>query len=190
MIKYLFAVILFVSGTAFAAESNIEQYVHKLMNESVDVLNNDKLDQAAKTTKVRQMLSENMDTQWMARFTLGRIIKTLSEAQASKFIAVYKDYVINTYARAVSQYKGEKVSIVSVQKMDEEFSIVSTQVHKNDGNIINVNYLVQEVSGTYKVCDIITEGISLVNSQKAEYGSVIASQGADALIEELKSKTK
>lgn len=190
MKKLLLAILLF-SNAAFATESNIENYVHKLMNESISVLNDSTLNQNAKTAKVRTMLANHMDTTWMARFTLGRIIKTISETQASSFIETYQNYVISTYARAVSQYKGEKVEIISVEKMDEEFAIVKTQVYKSDGNVINVNYLVQEEKpGHYKVCDVITEGISLINSHKAEYGSIIASQGIDALIDSLKQKTK
>ena len=187
--KYLLIAILFLSGTAFAGDSNIENYVHKLMNESLAVLNNDSMSHEAKTTKVRQMLDNDMDTNWMGRFTLGRIIKTLSETQATSFITTYRSYVINSYARAVSMYKGEKVEIISVQKMDEEFSIVKTQVHKSDGNLINVNYLVHELNGQFKVCDVITEGISLINSQKAEYGSVIAGSSIDTFIEDLINKT-
>jgi len=190
MNKLLLAII-FVSGSVFAGESDIENYVHQLMNESINVLNDTTIDQNTKTSKVRAMLASNMDTNWMARFTLGRIIKTISDTEASKFIDTYQNYVISTYARAVSQYKGEKVEIQSVQKMDEEFSIVQTQVHKSDGNVINVNYLVKETkSGEYKVCDVITEGISLINSHKAEYGSIIASQSINALIETLVQKTK
>jgi len=189
--KKLLLAIIFITSSAFAGDSNIENYVHKLMNESIDVLNDTTIDQDAKAAKVRIMLTNNMNTYWMARFTLGRIIKTISETQASSFIETYRSYVISTYARAVSQYKGEKVEIQSVQKMDEEFSIVKTQVYKSDGNIINVNYLVKEErSGQYNVCDVITEGISLINSHKAEYGSIIASQGIDVLIESLKQKAK
>ena len=188
--KYLLLAIIFFSGTAFAEDPNIESYVHNLMNKSLAVLNDESTPHEAKTTKVRQMLSDNMDTNWMGRFTLGRIIRTLSEQEASNFLTTYKDYVINSYARAVSLYKGEKVTIASVQKMDDEFSIVMTQVHKSDGNLINVNYLVHQLDGKYKVCDVITEGISLINSQKAEYGSVIASSGINALVEDLKNKTK
>ena len=101
MKKFLLAILLFSNAT-FAVESNIENYVHKLMNESISVLNDSTIDLNAKTAKVRTMLASHMDTNWMARFTLGRIIKTISEAQASSFIATYQNYVISTYARARS----------------------------------------------------------------------------------------
>ena len=188
--KYLLISILFFANVAMADDTAIQTYVHKLMNESLAVLNDSNMDHQAKTTKVKEMLANNMDSTWMARFTLGRLIKTLDESQASSFITVYKSYVISSYANAVSQYKGEKVEIQSVQNMDEEFSIVKTEVYKSDGNTINVNYLVHKVDGQYKVCDVITEGISLINSERSEYTSVIASQGINALIEDLRNRTK
>lgn len=191
MIKTLLLAITLFSGTAFASENNIKNYVDRLMNDSIAVLNDKAINHDAKTTKVRKMLSDNMDTNWMGRFTLGRLIKTISPTQASDFLSTYNDYVIQNYAQAVSLYKGEKVEIQSVEKMDEQFSIVKTQLNKSDGNIIMVNYLVRsETPGQYKVCDIITEGISLVNSHKAEYGSIIASEGIDSLITNLKQKTQ
>jgi phospholipid transport system substrate-binding protein len=194
--KYFAIFILLISNVALATgnkqkEGNpgIQEYVHKLMNASIQVLKNDQISSDEKTSKVRSMLSENMDTTWMGKFTLGRTIKTTPEDIISKFVLVYNKYVLTNYARAVSQYKGEKVEIQTVQGMDDNFSIVKTQVIKSDGNVINVNYLVHELpNSSYKVCDIITEGISLINSQRAEFTGVIASQGIDSLIEDLKQR--
>lgn len=190
IIQRLLIAVIFFANVAVADDADMQTYVHKLMNESLAVLNDDTLDHHAKTGKVKEMLAANMDATWMARFTLGRLIKTSTEAQANNFIEVYKLYMISSYANAVSQYKGEKVEIDAVQNMGEEFSIVKTRVCKSDGNTINVNYLVHKVDGQYRVCDVITEGISLINSQRAEYSSVIASQGIDVLIEDLRNKTK
>lgn len=189
MLRYLLIIILFINNNSFADDTEIQNYVHTLMNKSLNVLNDQTTDLSTKTSQVKSMLASNMDTNWMARFTLGRIIKSLSDKEVTDFINTYNNYVISSYAKTVSLYKGEKVEILSVQNMDDEFSIVKTQVHKNDGNFINVNYLVHKVSGQYKVCDVITEGISLINSQKAEYGSVIASSSISSLISDLKQKT-
>ncbi|MEY3197493.1 MAG: hypothetical protein RLZZ59_864 [Pseudomonadota bacterium] len=180
---------LIISQVSFADDSKIESYVQNLVNDSLNVLKDDKISSNDRTTKIRNMLANNMDTTWMGKFTLGRIIKTLSESEINTFISTYKSFVLNSYAKAVSQYHGENVQIKHVQTMDEGFSIVQTQVIKGDGNVINVNYLVHNSDNTYKVCDIITEGISLINSQRAEFMGVIASKGIDSLISDLKQRT-
>ena len=59
MKKFLLAILLFSNAT-FAVESNIENYVHKLMNESISVLNDSTIDLNAKTAKVRTMLASHM----------------------------------------------------------------------------------------------------------------------------------
>ena len=40
----------------------------------------------------------------------------------------------------------------------------------------------------YKVADIITEGVSILNSQQSEFNNIISNQGIDALIDDLKGK--
>lgn len=194
MIKRLFlSIILLFAGNAIADNADnpgMQAYVHKLMNESLAILNDDTLDNKTKTNKVKQMLSENMDSSWMARFTLGRGIKAFSPEEVKAFIEAYKSYMISSYASAVSQYKGEKVEIKAVQDMNKEFSVVKTQIIKDDGNVINVDYLVHSVSGKFEVCDVITEGISLINSQKSEYDGMIASKGIGALTQDLKSRSQ
>lgn len=191
MIKRLLCSIILLCATNVMADNTaIQAYVHKLMSDSLTVLNDDKLSIDDKTAKVRTLLAQNMDTTWMAKFALGRGIKALSPAEVSSFVTVYKSYIINSYASAVSQYKGEKVEVKAVQDMNSEFAVVKTQVIKADGNVINVDYLVHNVAGKFEVCDVTTEGISLVNSQKSEYSSVIASKGIAALTEDLKQKTK
>lgn len=190
MLKKILLLILLFSHEICAAEKSIEEYINNLMNNAFAVLHDSNLPQNQKIPKVEKMLHDNLDTKWMAKFTLGRMIKTLEEKQINDFVDTYSKYIIHSYASAVSLYKGEVVKIQEVIKIDEEFSIVKTTIHKNEGSIINVDYLVITSKSGYKVCDVITEGISLINSQKAEYTNMIASQGIEHLLKELQSKLK
>ncbi|MGV2432156.1 MAG UNVERIFIED_CONTAM: ABC transporter substrate-binding protein [Rickettsiaceae bacterium] len=67
--------------------------------------------------------------------------------------------------------------------------MVKTHIVKNAGDPIRVDYLVYDNAGNYKVRDIITEGISLVNSQRSEYNDVIENHGIEYLISELKKRS-
>ena len=177
-----------ISGT-FAAEVGVEKYVYTLITDSLDILNESKIDTQAKSQKVRVMLAKNLDAVWMGRFTLGRAVKTMEADKLEKFLDTYTKYVVNSYANAVSSYKGEKVDVKSVDTLSGDFFMVKTQVKKADGNVIKVDYLVHNVNGSYKVCDIITEGISLVNSQRSEYIGIVGNTGIDNLINELTNRT-
>ncbi len=192
MIKYalnLLVVMLFTVSSAYAVEVEVEKYVHTLITDSLNILNNDKIDKKSKEQEVRTMLASNLDTTWMGRFSLGREVKTMPEDKLKSFLETYTKYVVNSYANAVSSYKGETVNVKSVDTLSGDFFMVKTNVAKSDGNVINVDYLVHKVNGLFKVCDVITEGISLVNSQRSEYTGIISNAGIDNLIQELTKKT-
>jgi phospholipid transport system substrate-binding protein len=192
MNKYIlnFIVVLFFSvSNAFAEAPEVEKYVHTLITDSLGILNESTLNAKVREQKVRAMLSQNLDAVWMGRFSLGREVKTLPAEKLQKFLDTYIKYVVSSYSNAINSYKGEKVKVKSVDTLSGDFFMVKSNVVKADGNVINVDYLVHKVNGVYKVCDIITEGISLVNSQRSEYGGIINNTGVDNLIAELAKRT-
>jgi phospholipid transport system substrate-binding protein len=192
MNKYIlnFLLVIFFSvSNAFAEEPEVEKYVHTLITDSLVILNDTTATGQAKKLKVRTMLAQNLDVVWMGKFSLGREVKTLAADKLQKFLEIYTKYVVSSYANAVSAYKGEKVKVKSVNTLSSDFFMVKTNVIKGGGNVINVDYLVHKVSGDYKVCDIITEGISLVNSQRSEYSGIIGNTGIDNLTSELAKRT-
>ena len=71
--------------------------------------------------------------------------------------------------------------------------IINMEILKKDSDMpVKVDYLVHKLEKTkqnpYKVGDIITEGVSILNSQQSEFNNIISNQGIDALIDDLKGK--
>ena len=56
---------------------------------------------------------------------------------------------------------------------------------------VQVDYRVHPAEdGSLKVFDIIVEGVSLITTQRSEFGSVVQNQGIDALIRELTARSQ
>ena len=78
--------------------------------------------------------------------------------------------------------------------LDDSEYIVKTEVIQNGQPSIKVDYLVRDVGAgmgkkaNLKISDVITEGVSMINSQQAEFNSMISSGGVDALMTQLKTK--
>ena len=71
--------------------------------------------------------------------------------------------------------------------------IVNMEILRPSGQPpIKVDYLVHKINSNkedpYRIGDIITEGISILNSQQAEFHSVISSRGIESLIDELNNR--
>jgi phospholipid transport system substrate-binding protein len=192
----LFFVLNIITANVYAinAYPEVKQYVDQLVTEASNVLNDTTLTESVKLTKSSALISANLDLDWMAKYTLGRHKKELSESQINAFTHIYSQYVTKTYSDLVKNYKGERAKIKKVYSLNnnEEF-IVNTEIIKNYGQpALKVDYLVRKVAknadNNFKISDVITEGVSMVNSQQAEFNSIILNSGFDSLITNLKKK--
>lgn len=190
--KLLLAIaILFPAIYTFAAstQSGVENYVKKLVTDSIAILEDDKLESNKKTQKIKNTLRDNLDIKWMAKFTLGRNIKSLSQKDIDNFITTYSEYLLSTYAKGLKKYSGQKVEIKSYDDLGNGFYLVKTNIIGQTDQPIHVDYLTRSINGSYKVRDIVTEGISLVNSQRSEYSGTIENHGIEYLMSELKKRS-
>lgn len=191
----IFILTLLINFRSYSIEihNEIEHYVDDLVDQVSKLLDNHDLSEEQKIEQSRQILFKNLDLDWMAKYTLGRYRKQLSPIQIKEFVVVYSSYVIKSYSDLVRNYKGEKANIKKVMQLDENEFVVKTEVIRGDGQqVIKVDYLVRDlIKGdkyNLKVSDIITEGVSMVNAHQDEFSSIIANNGFDALLIQLKKK--
>lgn len=180
-------------GTSFSAnavEHEVTDYVNEILTQFNNIANNAKLDSHAKVERVKPLLSENLDIKWMSQFSLGRHRKNLTPEQLDHFRGIYRDYIITSYASAVKQYNGQQVKILKVQNISDNEYVVKTAIIKTGQDPFLVDYLVRSYPGVYKVFDVVTEGVSMITSQQAEFGNTIITNGLDELEQTLLSKTQ
>ena len=170
--------------------SALNKYISQLLDNTFTILHDPNLTLPEKTARSESLLEANLDLNWMALYTLGRNRRILLPEQVQRYSEVYKRYIIETYGAAVKLYDGQRVTIQQVMPIDDtEYSVATLFVNENSGQEISVEYRVRLMKdNSYKVFDIVTEGISLVQSQHSEFNSVMANHGLDKLIEILDIK--
>lgn len=191
--RHLFIAILIILNafSVNATERAVTDYVDKIVTEFTAIANDTKLANFAKVERVKPLLEANLDIQWMSQFSLGRHKKSLTLEQLVSFTDIYKDYIIASYASSVKQYNGQQVKIVKVQNISDNEYVVKTAIMKTGQDPFLVDYLVRAYpDGSYKVFDVVTESISMITSQQAEFANTIVTNGIKALEDGLISKTK
>lgn len=176
-----------------AKEADIRNYVDDLLDKSYKIINDKSLSSDQKVSRSSALVKSNLHLDWMANYALGRNKRSLSAGKVKEFTDVYSKFVVRAYAELVRDYSGEKANIKNIKKVDEYMYIVEMEIVKPDSpDPIRIEYLVHKIEGSkqepYKVADIITEGVSILNSQQAEFNSIISTQGIDGLIADLKNK--
>lgn len=183
------------SAQASLDTSDLKIYIEKLIDEGYTTFNDPALSDVQKNAKARELISSHLHLDWMANYALGRHRRVISPEKLNKFIKVYSQFVVKAYSDLSTSYSGEKAVLKNIRQIEDDMFIVNMEILRPSGQPpIKVDYLVHKLDDNkkdpYRIGDIITEGISILNSQQAEFNSVISNRGIDALIDELRNRTE
>ena len=134
-------------------------------------------------------ISSAFDFATMTRLAVGPSWSTFTSAQQSALRESFASFIIADYANQVADYSG--VSFVVEPQTSPESrgsgDIVNTKLLQASGRTVVINYLVR--GG--RVVDVYFYGtISNLATRRDEFASVIASDGADALVKRLRERTQ
>lgn len=191
----LYICILAYNPMAYADEETekLKVYFNNLITDGYNIVNDANLSAADKVNRSSTLIRANLHLDWMAKYTLGRHKKSLSAKKIKEFTEVYSKFIVQAYADLSKNYSNVKAVVKKVNKVDDNVFLVSMEIFKKDSDSpVAVDYLVHKLANAkqnpYKVGDMITEGVSILNSQQTEFYNVISNNGIDALINNLKEK--
>lgn len=178
---------LFSNAQASAEEARA--YVNELGNKTISIISNTTIPEREKETKLTALFTETLDTEWIAKFVLGRYWRTAQPEQQKRYLALYQKFLINSYVPNFRDYTGEKFVVTAVSETGKDEYLVQTEIIHPGKPKTRVDYrLRKSAQGAYKVYDIIAEGVSLISTQRSEFGSIVARDGMDSLLKKLEAK--
>lgn len=174
------------ANTAKDDQQEIYKYTENLIKQTYLMMNNPNKTLKDRVNESSEIMKSHLDLKIMSRRTLGLYYKELSYDQKKRFLDAYSNFVINGYAALVKSYEKQKGVVKQVRKLRHNLFLVSTYILDNEYNIgtstdkIKVDYLVRiNKDNEYKVMDVITENISIVNTQKSEFEEMLKKYNND-----------
>jgi phospholipid transport system substrate-binding protein len=137
---------------------------------------------------VDKYLLPHFDTQFAAQLVLGKFWRTATPEQRQHFIDAFYHSLLTNYGSALVDFTADRLKIFPT-KVDPgaERATVRTEVKRNNGDRVSVNYYLRKTKEGWKAWDVVIDGISYVNSYREDFGPQIESQGIDAVIKRLES---
>lgn len=193
MIKYtyFFMMILFVSFTSIAQPAHAESaedFITTLGEDVLKIAAKKQLNHSQKETELANMFKRNIDFKWIGGFVLGKHKRTASPEQLTRYDAAYEKFIIKSYGSRFKDYAGETFKIISSSSEGADKTIVKTEIVRPTESNVLVDYKVKKSGNSYKVYDLIVEGISLITTQRSEFNSVITRKDLNTLIKALEKK--
>lgn len=142
---------------------------------------------------VNEELVPYIDSRYAAFRVIGNYIKQTKEEDRDAFVVAFKDYMVATYAGALTQYKNQKVIFEPARAVGSQNIItIKTRVIDPGKPDINIEFKLRRAkdSENWQVFDMVAEGISLLDSKRAELGNLIRQQGLASVTSLLVEKSK
>jgi phospholipid transport system substrate-binding protein len=173
-----------------ATPDDAKAYASGIGDKVLTVMNDNKLSNPQKLAQLENLFVDVVDVDWVGRFVLGRHWRSATDAQKAAYLPAYRDFLIKHYTSRFAEYSGETFTIEQAeQRREGEFRVRMNIQRPRGQEPVIVDYMLREKSGAFKVFDIVVEGVSLINTQRSEFGSAVERGGLDKLIEALKRKT-
>ena len=116
--------------------------------------------------------------------------KAIKEIQ--RFISVFREYLVATYAGVFTQYTDQHVEFGAEQPFKgKDVVVVKTKITEDGKPDIKIDFKVREDrSGEWRAYDMIAEGISLLDAKQSELQGILRQQGIDKVSDLLEQKSK
>ena len=154
----------------------------------IAILTDAKLSTDDKRTRVEDVVLASVDFETLSKLVIARNWSKFTDAQRAEFMTLFKNHLSMTYGRNVESYKNEKVTITGSREESGGDTTVKTKILRGGPGDILVDYRMRQRDGTWKIIDVIIEGVSLVSNFRSQFQDVVSSGGPERLLSLLRDK--
>ena len=140
---------------------------------------------ASEKTKYNEML----DFDQLCKESLGKHWGTRSKAEQKDFSATLKALIEKNFLNRLKDSKDRKIEYESEEVLGVEASVV-TRVSSGDPRAekTEIEYQLQKTAKSWRVTDMVTDGVSLVSNYRSEFSKIITKDGYPRLLEKMQNK--
>jgi len=174
------ALVIFFGGSRVAGAataSDPSDFVRAFGDRVIAVVADSTLSPEQRQATLARVLAEGIDSHTIGRFVLGKHSRVASEAEQAEFDGLFAVGIVATYSRHLGSYAGEKLEVGGAKVLDAGGVMVSSRVVRPAAPPVAVEWRLQEEAGSWRIVDVVIEGVSLALTLRAEYGSVIRASG-------------
>ncbi|MEE9545118.1 MAG: ABC transporter substrate-binding protein [Rhodospirillales bacterium] len=179
---YVALLFLFFPARGFSDSDDVgpgaERFITSLADKAITSLTGEDITREKRARRFRSLLTEHFAVETIGRWVLGRHWRKATEGEREEYLSLFEDLLVITYAERFAMYSGETLVISKSVVNGNNDIVVYSSLNRTDGlQPLKVNWRVRARDGNFKIIDIIVEGISMGQTQRSEFASVIRQNG-------------
>ncbi len=183
---FIFSLVFWFASNAMATDllapqQAIQEASDKLQSKLQDKVFSQNFAQV--TQFVDQTIYPHTDFDTISELVLGKLWKSASSDEQSRFKQEFKTLLVRTYSRAFVEFKDWTVRFLPLEMPNGTNKVVvKTEVLQPGLQPISVNYRMLQINGDWKTYDIMIEGVSLVTNYRSTFSNEVKTKGSLAAV--------
>jgi phospholipid transport system substrate-binding protein len=179
-------------AAADAAQTAVA-FISSLSEQAIQALTQPNIAKDERERRARALLRDNFAIPAIGQWVLGRYWRTATPEERDEYLKLFEDLIITTYVDRFSRYAGESLEVVGAKAIEGgSDELVETRIVRAGGSPVQVGWRVRDEGGRWKIVDVFVEGVSMGQTQRSEFASVIQNKGGTvaALLDEMRKRVK
>jgi phospholipid transport system substrate-binding protein len=180
-------IVIPLQGYAATPKETVEAGVNKLLKTLGDPAFKAKPEDE-RIAIIGKEIEKVFDFKELSRRTLGREWKKMNAEQQKEFVQLFRELLQGVYADRLLAYSDQKIMFDKETMLKKGRAEVQSYLQTSDGKKIPLFYRLTDKSGSWKVYDVIIEGVSMVKNYRTQFKKIIAKDSLEKLLEILRDK--
>ena len=113
----------------------------------------------------------------------------MNAEQQKEFVQLFRELLQGVYADRLLAYSDQKIIFDKETMLKKGRAEVQSYLQTSDGTKIPLFYRLTDKSGSWKVYDVIIEGVSMVKNYRTQFRQILAKDSPEKLLQILRNKT-
>ncbi len=130
---------------------------------------------------VEQNISPFIDIPGIARGVMGQYFRQASPEQRDRFLGVFRQSMIRTYANGLVAYDNEKIVVKPYKPGDDSNRAqVDVEVTLDSGTVVPVTFqMIRDGQGSWKARNLLVNGLNLGLTFRKRFAEVVEQSGGN-----------
>lgn len=138
--------------------------------------------------ELEPLVKRTHDLPYIAELSIRRHWAGLTDEQRQSFLEAFSRLSVMTYASRFATVTAETFEVLGSEDAGSGRVQVRAAIHRVEDPDVSLDYQLHEVDGSWKIINILADGVSDLALKRAEYARVLGAGTIDDLITELESQ--
>lgn len=160
------------------SKADAKAFIESLADRAISALTIETVPREERIELFRDLLNDHFAVKTIGRWVLGRYWNRATKEQRAEYLSLFEDLIIVTYVDRFTAYSGEALTVTKIVPATGKDLLVNTSITRPKATQpVSVDWRVRQRDSGFKIVDVIVEGVSMGQTQRSEFASVIRRNG-------------